>query len=87
MPPRPSTRRWLRWPVLVLSSVAMTGSYYCFDNPSALHGQMKAAYASTAYAPNFEVYFNLLYTVMIERGAQKARRSSLLPSLTRLALP
>jgi hypothetical protein len=65
MPPKSSTRRWLRWPVLVLSSVAMTGAYYCFDNPSALHEQMKAAFEETSYAPNFEFYFNLLYTVII----------------------
>lgn len=81
MPQRPSTRRWLRWPVLVLSSVAMTGSYYCFDNPSALHGQMKAAYAGTAYAPNFEVYFNLLYTASSSLAAGKRAGVALRPSL------
>jgi len=43
----------------------MTGAYYCFDNPSALHEQMKAAFEETSYAPNFEFYFNLLYTVII----------------------
>lgn len=58
-----SNRHRLRWLVLILSAVVTLGSYYCYDNPSALHDQLAAFYASTAYAPHFEIYFNLLYTV------------------------
>ena len=53
----------VRWLVLVLASLLSLGSYYCYDNPSALHDQLKQKFKGTAYEPHFEVYFNLLYTV------------------------
>jgi nitrate/nitrite transporter NarK len=34
---------WLRWPILVLSCMAMFGSYYCYDNPSALQTPLQNA--------------------------------------------
>ena len=30
-----------RWLVLLLSSFMMVGSYYCYDNPSALNEQVR----------------------------------------------
>ena len=58
-----SDRHKRRWLVLVLSAVVTLGSYYCYDNPSALHDQLAAYFAATPYGPHFEIYFNLLYTV------------------------
>lgn len=46
----------------MLSSALMIGSYYCYDNPSALQDNLKT-YMSDEEAKDFELYFNLLYTV------------------------
>jgi MFS family permease len=49
---------------MVLNShVAIAGSYYCYDNPSALESQLAQHFVGTSYASSFDVYFNLLYTV------------------------
>ena len=58
-----SDRHKLRWLVLVLSALVTLGSYYCYDNPSSLHDQIEEYFSVTPYAPHFEVYFQLLYTV------------------------
>ncbi|KAL9188886.1 hypothetical protein ACHAXT_011376 [Thalassiosira profunda] len=49
-----------RWLVLGMACVVMTGSYYAYDIPSALHQQLQD------YMPEsdqYETNFNLLYTV------------------------
>jgi len=49
-----------RWLVLGMTCIVMTGSYYAYDIPSALHQQLQD------YMPpstNYETHFNLLYTV------------------------
>lgn len=33
----------MRWPVLAFACLMMLGSYYCYDNPSALAGPMMNA--------------------------------------------
>jgi nitrate/nitrite transporter NarK len=43
--------------------LSSTGSYYCYDNPSALESQLEQHFLGTAYSASFDVYFNLLYTV------------------------
>ena len=50
----------VRFFVLVLSSWLMIGSYYCYDNPSALQDQIKRQFNDPS---DFNLYFNLLYTV------------------------
>ena len=60
MPPRPNPSRWV---ILTLCCVVLFGSYYCYDNPAALHDQLHdqlvpSAITSTA----FEYYFSLFYT-------------------------
>ncbi|KAL7467323.1 hypothetical protein ACHAXS_007571 [Conticribra weissflogii] len=49
-----------RWLVLSLACVVMTGSYYAYDIPSALHQQLQDY---MPHSPHFETQFNLLYTV------------------------
>ncbi|EED91930.1 transporter belonging to the MFS superfamily [Thalassiosira pseudonana CCMP1335] len=49
-----------RWLVLGLTCVVMTGSYYAYDIPSALHEQLQEYMPQSA---SFETRFNLLYTV------------------------
>jgi len=49
-----------RWLVLSLACVVMTGSYYAYDIPSALHQQLQDYMPQS---PHFETQFNLLYTV------------------------
>jgi MFS family permease len=39
-------RSTARWCVLALSSLMMVGSYYCFDNPSALNKQLELYFTS-----------------------------------------
>jgi|EP01047_Picozoa_sp_COSAG01_P045540 hypothetical protein len=39
-------RSTARWCVLALSSLMMVGSYYCFDNPSALNKQLELYFIS-----------------------------------------
>ena len=46
-----------RWIVLFLSCWAMFGSYYCYDNPTALATQMKDEYNLNS------IHYNLLYSV------------------------
>ena len=53
----------VRWLVLALTCILLGGSYYCYDNPSALQSQLQQHFAGTAYESSFTVYFNLLYTV------------------------
>ena len=52
-----------RWLVLLLSSLVTFGSYYVFDNPSALHDQLKQSLHGSCSSNTFELYFNLFYTV------------------------
>uniref|UniRef100_A0A7S2U807 Lysosomal dipeptide transporter MFSD1 n=1 Tax=Attheya septentrionalis TaxID=420275 RepID=A0A7S2U807_9STRA len=49
-----------RWGILALVCVIMTGVYYSYDIPAALHQQL---YAFMPPSTNFETHFNLLYTV------------------------
>eukprot|EP01084_Bolivina_argentea_P141150 248068_1 len=46
-----------RWVVLFLSCWAMFGSYYCYDNPTALANQFQDKYNLT------DTQYNLLYSV------------------------
>lgn len=55
---RPSLQ--MRWGVLAAVCIAMTGSYYSIDIPSALHQQIKNYMPQTS---SFEYNFNLLYTL------------------------
>lgn len=52
-----------RWVILFLCSVALTGNYYCYDNPSALKAQLHDYFESTPAAKNWETNFALLYSV------------------------
>eukprot|EP00475_Leptophrys_vorax_P015521 TRINITY_DN2184_c0_g1_i1.p1 TRINITY_DN2184_c0_g1~~TRINITY_DN2184_c0_g1_i1.p1 ORF type:complete len:516 (+),score=117.03 TRINITY_DN2184_c0_g1_i1:176-1549(+) len=56
---QPSTKAdsWLRWPILVLSCMAMFGSYYCYDNPSALQTPLQDALGID------HMQYNWLYSV------------------------
>jgi len=49
-----------RWLVLALVCAVMTGSYYTYDIPAALHQQLQDYMPPS---PNYETHFNLLYTV------------------------
>mmetsp|Transcript_10852 Transcript_10852/g.23980 ORF Transcript_10852/g.23980 Transcript_10852/m.23980 type:complete len:664 (+) Transcript_10852:70-2061(+) len=49
-----------RWLVLGLTCIVMTGSYYAYDIPSALHQQLQDYMPPSS---NYETNFNLLYTV------------------------
>jgi len=49
----------IRFFVLVLSSWLMIGSYYCYDNPSALQLQLRAQFSNMSKS-DFDLYFNLL---------------------------
>ena len=60
--PHPPPSR-LRWATLFLCCVVLFGSYYCYDNPAALHDQLRARLVPWAVAPGaFEYEFGLLYT-------------------------
>eukprot|EP01006_Ploeotia_vitrea_P006478 TRINITY_DN13244_c0_g1_i1.p1 TRINITY_DN13244_c0_g1~~TRINITY_DN13244_c0_g1_i1.p1 ORF type:complete len:521 (+),score=265.98 TRINITY_DN13244_c0_g1_i1:51-1565(+) len=48
----------VRWAVLALACLAMFGSYYCYDNPTALHKPIRARYHNLS-----GVQYNLLYSV------------------------
>ncbi len=62
MPGSASSR--LRWATLFLCCVVLFGAYYCYDNPAALHDQLRARLVPGAVAKGaFEYDFNLLYTV------------------------
>ena len=57
--PLPPSR--LRWATLFLCCVVLFGSYYCYDNPAALHDQLRARLVPRAAAPGaFEYEFGLL---------------------------
>ena len=49
-----------RWLVLALTSFFMGCNYYCYDNPAALYRPLQNAYRNE---PQFEVYYDLLYSV------------------------
>jgi MFS family permease len=49
-----------RWAVLFLSCTILIANYYCYDNPSALHDQLKDRFKEQK---DYELWFNLLYTV------------------------
>lgn len=58
-----------RWLILLFACLLMTGNYYSYDNPSALHAQMSERFVNETSATGasmssseFEVNFNLLYT-------------------------
>ncbi|KAF0698572.1 Aste57867_10802 [Aphanomyces stellatus] len=48
--------------VLVLVSLLNFGGCYCYDNPSALKSQLQQHFSTLAKA-DYEMYFNLLYSV------------------------
>ena len=50
----------VRWLVLVLLSLLMSGNYYCYDNPAALYTPL-----ARRFVPNrqFELYFDGFYSV------------------------
>ncbi|KAF4759415.1 hypothetical protein FOZ63_033187, partial [Perkinsus olseni] len=56
----------LRWLVLALACLALSGQYYAYDIPSAINDQMKARFmgeGSRMTEEEYTYYFNLLYTV------------------------
>uniref|UniRef100_A0A6U3WEK3 Lysosomal dipeptide transporter MFSD1 n=2 Tax=Ditylum brightwellii TaxID=49249 RepID=A0A6U3WEK3_9STRA len=58
--PRKRSSLRTRWLVLILVSVTISGVYYSFDIPAALHQQL------LGYMPpsnKFEIHFNLLYSL------------------------
>ncbi len=68
---KPSSLR-LRWAVLSMSCLAMTGVYYSFDIPAALHQQLKDYMTKNIDddddddgqgGDNYAIKFNLLYSV------------------------
>jgi MFS family permease len=54
-----STSLW-RWPVLLLSSLVLTGSYYCLDIPAALKAQLDTYFG---YPQGYETLFSMLYSL------------------------
>ncbi len=58
----------VRWAVLALQCVALIGSYYCYDNPTAIENPLKAYFhitnsSSSAASSKFNTNYNLLYSV------------------------
>lgn len=60
----------VRWAVLALQCVALIGSYYCYDNPTAIQNPLMAHFhvnttdpADKAAAHKFNTNYNLLYSV------------------------
>mmetsp|Transcript_2453 Transcript_2453/g.3398 ORF Transcript_2453/g.3398 Transcript_2453/m.3398 type:complete len:667 (-) Transcript_2453:2357-4357(-) len=49
-----------RWLILAMSCMVLFGSYYSYDNPSALHTQLKNHMHEFE---DYEIYFNRLYSV------------------------
>ncbi len=49
-----------RWVILILSCIMLLGSYWCFDTPSALKGQIHDYMGDSE---DFETYFALMYTL------------------------
>lgn len=57
------SRTWYRWPVLVLVSLVMFGSYYCYDNPAALATVFTDTKTTASNMPKLSsTEFNGLYT-------------------------
>ncbi|EQC31228.1 hypothetical protein SDRG_11151 [Saprolegnia diclina VS20] len=54
---------WQRRSVLALSSLFVLGSTYCYDNPGALKTQLQQHFGRTIPRAEFEVYFNLSYSL------------------------
>ena len=55
-----------RWLQLFFSSAVLFSTYYCYDNPAALHDQLRDYFVrgSEGISPDaYEVQFNMLYTV------------------------
>eukprot|EP01138_Halocafeteria_seosinensis_P010253 gb/GECG01010471.1/.p1 GENE.gb/GECG01010471.1/~~gb/GECG01010471.1/.p1 ORF type:complete len:188 (+),score=21.94 gb/GECG01010471.1/:1-564(+) len=59
-----------RWLMLFLLCMALIGSYYCYDNPTAIHNQLASWYGvpsdasdDNPKATSFNVKYNLLYSV------------------------
>ena len=55
----------LRWVILVLAMLILLGTFYAYDIPAPLHQQLEDLMydQNGGNSSNFEVYFNLLYTV------------------------
>ncbi|EEQ98030.1 transport protein, putative [Perkinsus marinus ATCC 50983] len=56
----------LRWAVLIVACLALSGQYYAYDIPSAINDQLQARFTSGGGGMTVEeytYYFNLLYTV------------------------
>ena len=52
-----------RWIVLFLCCVVLFGSYYCYDNPAALHDQLHDNLVPNVVdSESFEYYFSMFYT-------------------------
>ncbi|ETV85102.1 hypothetical protein H257_02960 [Aphanomyces astaci] len=49
--------------VLLLTSLLNFGGCYCYDNPSALKSQLTQHFSGSVSKEDFEMYFNLLYSV------------------------
>lgn len=52
----------LKYVVLVLCCLSLTGDYYCFDNPGALHSSLKKQF-SHIKGEEFEYMFTLMYSI------------------------
>ena len=50
----------VRWLVLVLLSLLMSGNYYCYDNPAALYTPLARRFVTNR---QFELYFDGFYSV------------------------
>ena len=56
----------VRWLILALTCIVMTGSYYAYDIPSALHQQLQDYMSPSTTdddSNSYETNFNLLYTI------------------------
>ena len=53
----------VRWLILALTCIVMTGSYYAYDIPSALHQQLQDYMSPSDSSSSYETNFNLLYTI------------------------
>ncbi|EEQ98025.1 transport protein, putative [Perkinsus marinus ATCC 50983] len=56
----------LRWAVLIVACLALSGQYYAYDIPSAINDQLQARFTgggSGMTVEEYTYYFNLLYTV------------------------
>ncbi len=54
----------VRWAVLALQCVALIGSYYCYDNPTAIENPLMAHFhVNSNTTKTFNTNYNLLYSV------------------------